>query len=101
MLDQKLGTARFEVSVRGESRCALNKAVIGSSRIGVSGGTCIVKSRKDARRSALFDEVAHNLVVEVLDWRPRDLFSDVFLLLSLQRKFDKDLLQLLVNIINT
>lgn len=60
----------------------------------------IIQGSENTRRSLLFDQVAHDLVIEVLDWRPLDLFPDVLLLLSLERQFDENLLQLLVDIID-
>lgn len=53
---------------------------------------CVVQGSKDTGRSTLFDEVTYDLVVEVFDRRPLNLFTDVFLLLTLQGKLDEDLL---------
>ena len=61
----------------------------------------IVQRRKNARRSTLFDEIAHDLVVEVFDGCPFDLLPNIFLLLRLQSKLNENLLQLLVDIIDT
>ena len=60
----------------------------------------IIKRRKDARGLSFFNKVAYNLVVEVLDGRPLDLFPDVFFLLRLEGKLDEDLLQFLIDVIN-
>jgi len=54
--------------------------------------TGIVESGEDTRRATFFDQVAHNLIVEVLDRSPLDLLPDVFLLFSLEGEFDEDLL---------
>ena len=62
--------------------------------------TCIIKGRKNTRRSLFFDEVADDLVVEVLDGRPLDLLADVLLLLSLEGELDEDLLELLVDVVD-
>ena len=63
--------------------------------------TSIVQCRKNARRSTLLDEIAHDLVVEIFDRCPFDLLPDIFLLLRLQSKFDENLLQLLVDVVDT
>ena len=52
----------------------------------------VVEGGKNARRTTFFDQVAHDLVVEVLDWIPLDLFPNVLLLFSLESEFDEDLL---------
>ena len=52
----------------------------------------VVESGEDARRTTFFYKVAHNLVVEILDWSPLNLLPDVFLLFSLEGEFDEDLL---------
>ena len=100
MLDQKLCSASLEVGVAGEGRSTLDEGVVGGGGIGMGGGTRIVEGSEDAWGTALFDEIAYNLVVKVLDGSPFNLFADVFLLLGLERKFNKDLLQLLVNVVD-
>ena len=60
----------------------------------------IVESRKDARRPFRLNQVAHNLVVEVLDGRPLDLLLSIFFLLLLECQLDKDLLELLIYIVD-
>ena len=52
----------------------------------------IVEGGENSRWTTLFDQVAHDLVVEVLDRSPLDLLPDVFLLFSLEGEFDEDLL---------
>lgn len=47
----------------------------------------------------LFDEITHDLVVEVLNWSPLDALLDVFVLFILQCKLNEDLLELLVHIV--
>ena len=54
--------------------------------------TGVVESGENPRWATLFDQVAHDLVVEVLDRSPLDLLPDVFLLFSLEGEFDEDLL---------
>ena len=66
----------------------------------MSSCTGIIKSRKDSRRAPFFDEVAYNLVVEVFDGIPFNLLSDVFLLLRLQSQFNKNLLELFVDVVD-
>lgn len=60
----------------------------------------VVQSRKYSRRTALFNKVAYNFVIEVFDRCPLDLLSNVLFLFCLQRELDEDLLKLLVDIIN-
>lgn len=47
-----------------------------------------------------FDQIAHNLVVEVLDGGPLNAFPLVLFLFSLQRQLNEELLKLLVNIVD-
>lgn len=61
---------------------------------------CIVERCEDARWALAFDKIANNLVVEVLDGCPLDLFTNVFLLLRLQCQFNEDLLKLLVHVVD-
>lgn len=65
-------------------------------------GCCasVVQGRKDSRRSALFNEITHNFVVEVFDRCPLNLFADIFFLLRLQCELDENLLELLVDVVN-
>ena len=65
------------------------------------GCTRVIESGKYARRSTFFNKVAYNLVVEIFDGRPGNLFSNIFLLFSLQGQFNEDLLKLLVDIVDT
>ena len=44
-----------------------------------------------------FDEVAHDLVVEIVDRGPSDSFLNIFLLFRFQGQLDENLLQLLVD----
>ena len=55
-------------------------------------GASVIESSEDAWRAPLLDEIADNLIVEVLDWRPLDLLADVLLLLRLKSELDEDLL---------
>ena len=55
-------------------------------------GAGVIESSEDAWRAPLLDEIADNLIVEVLDWRPLDLLADVLLLLRLESELDEDLL---------
>lgn len=55
-------------------------------------GAGVIESSEDAWRAPLLDEIADNLIVEVLDWRPLDLLADVLLLLRLKSELDEDLL---------
>ena len=60
----------------------------------------VVKGSENTRWATFFDQVAHDLVVEVLDRGPLDLLPNVFLLLGLEGQFDEDLLQFLVDIVD-
>ena len=60
----------------------------------------VIEGGKNTRWATFFDQVAHDLVVEVLDRIPLDLLPNVLLLLGLEGEFDKDLLQLLVDVVN-
>lgn len=62
--------------------------------------TSVVECSEDSWRTAFFDEVTDDLVVEVLDRVPFDLFADVFFLLSFQGELDEDLLELLVDVVD-
>ena len=66
----------------------------------MSGCTSIIQCGEDARRATLFDKVAYDLVVKVLNRRPLDLLPYVFFLFRLQRQFDKNLLQLLIDVVD-
>lgn len=66
----------------------------------MGGRASIVEGSEYTRRTSFFNEVAHDLIVEVLDRCPLDLFSDIFLLFCLQRQFNEDLLKLLVDVID-
>jgi len=88
------------VRVGGQHCRPLYKAVVSSSRVCVCGCTGIVQSREDSRWSLFFNEVAHNLVVKILDRIPLNLFSNIFFLLGLQCQLDEDLLQLFVDIVD-
>lgn len=100
MLNEKLSTSGLEMRIRRKHRSTLDEAIIRSRRIRMRCSASIIQGSENTRRSLLFDQVAHDLVIEVLDWRPLDLFPDVLLLLSLERQFDENLLQLLVDIID-
>jgi hypothetical protein len=100
MLDKEGGTTRLEMGVGGKTTETLNQRVIGGVRVGVGSRAGIVHSSENARGSLLLDKIAHNLVVEKVDGGPLNALSDVLLLLGLEGQFNKDLLQLLVDIVN-
>ena len=60
----------------------------------------VIEGRENPRWAAFFNQVTHDLVVEILDRGPLNFFPNVFLLFSLEGEFNKDLLQLFVNIID-
>lgn len=100
MLNEELSASGLEMRIRRKHRSTLDEAIIRSRRIRMRCSASIIQGSENTRRSLLFDQVAHDLVIEVLDWRPLDLFPDILLLLSLERQFDENLLQLLVDIID-
>ena len=100
MLDQELSTTGLEVCVGRQGGSTLDEAVVRGSRVGVCGGARVVQRREDTRGTALLDEVAHDLVVEVLDGIPLDLFPNILFLLGLEGELDEDLLQLLVDVVD-
>ena len=63
--------------------------------------TGVVEGCKNAGRTLFFDKVAYDLVVEILDRCPCDLFAHVFLLLGLQGQLNENLLKFLVDIVDT
>jgi len=69
MLDQEFRSSGFELRITDTSQ-TLTKRSIGSDRIGVSGSASVVEGSEDTGRSFLLNQVAHNLVVEIVDWRP-------------------------------
>jgi hypothetical protein len=81
VLDEELAAASLELRVR-ETAKTLGEGVVGGGRVGVSGGASIVESGEDSRRALLLDEVADDLVVEVLDgcplqgWRIGELWME-------------------------
>ena len=84
VLDQELRTTGFEMRVTRKCRCTLDEGVVGGGRVRVCSRTRVVERGENPRRSTFLNEVAYNLVIEVLDWRPLDLLPDVLLLLGLQ-----------------
>ncbi len=100
MADQELSTARFKVRIRGKHGRPLNETVVGRGRIGMSGSASVVESSEDSRWPSFFNEIAHDLVIEVLDRIPFNLFPDVLFLFCLQRKLNKDLLELFVDVVD-
>jgi hypothetical protein len=60
----------------------------------------VIEHGEDAGRGLSFDEVAHDLVVKVLDGLPLDSLLCVLFLLSLECELDEELLQLLVDIVD-
>jgi hypothetical protein len=61
--------------------------------------TCFIHNRDNSfmRR---FNQIANDLIVEVVDVRPFNSFALIFLLFLLQHEFDEKLLQFLVAIID-
>ena len=100
MLDQELSAPGFEVWVTCEARRTLDEGVVSGGRVGVCSRTCVVQRCENTRGSAFLDEIAYDLVVEVLDRRPLDLLANVLFLFGLEGEFNEDLLELLVDVID-
>jgi hypothetical protein len=100
MPDQELRAAGLKVRIGGQRGCTLNEAAVCGRWVRVCSRASVVESGEDSRGAFLFNEVAHDLVVEVLDRRPFDLLSDVFFLFRFQRELDEDLLQFLIDVVN-
>ena len=62
--------------------------------------TSIIESCKDAWRSTFLDEVTYDLVIEIFDGRPLNLFANVLLLFGLECEFDKNLLEFFVHVVD-
>ena len=60
----------------------------------------VIQCRKDSGRSPFFNKVTDNLVVEVFNGRPLNLFSNIFLLFRLESQLYKYLLEFLVDIVD-
>ena len=101
MFDHKLPLSWLEVRVRGESVKSLNKGLVCCARIGVCGRASIIQSCENPWRSFLFYQLTHNLIVEIIDGRPLNLFPCILFLLRLQSQLNEDLLKLLIDIIDT
>lgn len=118
MLDQEFVASRFKVWVGGQHVGSLDERVVSCRWVGVGSCGGVVESCKDTGGTFSFNQLADDCVVKdclisthrtlsihswglTLDRGPLDLLSDVFLLLSFERELDKDLLELLVDVINT
>lgn len=99
MTHEELLSPRLKLRV-GDAAEALDERAVGGGWVGVRGGAGVVEGSKDAWRALLLDQVAYDLVVEVLDRRPLDLLAHVLLLLRLERELNKDLLELFVDIVD-
>ena len=100
MANQELRAAGFEVRVGGEARGALHETVVGSCGIGMGSCTGVVEGGKYAGWSAFFDKITDNLVIEVFDGGPFNLFAYIFLLFSLQSELNENLLQFFVDVVD-
>ena len=100
MTNQELGAARFKVRITGERRCTLYEAIVCGGRVSMCGGTGVVECREYSRGSTFFDEVAYNLVIEIFDRSPFNLFPNIFFLFGFEGQFDKNLLQLFIDIVD-
>jgi len=93
----------------------LDEGVVGRRRVGVRSRGSIIEGSKDTGRSLSFNQFAYNGVVEdcyqlegfstqacpTFDGCPLDLLSHVLLLLCFEGELDEDLLEFLVDIIDT
>ena len=113
MSNQEFASSRLELGIRYSAQ-SLRERSIGSGRIRMRRRTGIIERGKDSRRSFLLDEIADDLIIEVIDRGPLrialrvnrarmgrtrmtdlDLFSYVFLLLGFESELNEDLLQFL------
>jgi len=69
MTDKELGSTRVELRARHSSE-SLSERSIGGGRVGMSGSAGVVEGGEDTRRALLLDEVADDLIVEVVDGSP-------------------------------
>lgn len=60
----------------------------------------IIEGCEDTGRTSFLNEIAHDLVVEVLDRCPLNLFAHVFFLLRFQRQLNEDLLEFFINVVD-
>lgn len=67
----------------------------------MGGGAGVVQGGEDTRGATFLDEVTYDLVVEVFDGVPLDLLPDILLLLGLECQLNENLLQLLVDVVDT
>lgn len=72
----------------------LSECRVCGDRIGVGCCTGIIERSKDARGTFLFDQVADNLVIKVLNWGPFDPLSRIFLLFRFKCELNEDLLRI-------
>jgi len=86
--------------VARKSGASLYETVVGCRRICMRSCRSVVQGSEDSRGATLLDEITDDLVVEVFDFRPLNLLTNIFLLLSLESQLDKNLLQLFVDIID-
>lgn len=61
----------------------------------------VVEGSKDSGRTPFFYEITHDLVVEIFNRGPFDLFPNILLLFRFEGQFDEDLLELLINVVDT
>ena len=92
MLDEELCTASLKMQIASQGRSTLDEAVISRSRVCMSSRAGIIECSEDPRGTTLFDEIADDLVIEILNGRPFDLLPNVLLLLRLECQLDEDLL---------
>lgn len=92
MLHQELATTRLKVRIRCKSGGALDERAISSSWVGVSSSSGIIQGGKNSRWATFFNQIADNLVVEIVDWCPLNLLAYVFLLLGFEGELDENLL---------
>ena len=101
MFDLEGAVKAAEVQVAAERALALlEELLVGTLGLRVDGVADVIEHGEDAGRGLSFDEVAHDLVVKVLDGLPLDSLLRVLFLLSLERELDEELLQLLVDIVD-
>jgi hypothetical protein len=90
---KKLALPRLKVLVAKVTE-TLSKGRVSSTRVCVGGCTGIIESSKDPRRTFLLDQITDNFVIKVLNWRPFNLLSRIFLLFGFEGELNEDLLRI-------
>mmetsp|Transcript_13905 Transcript_13905/g.20952 ORF Transcript_13905/g.20952 Transcript_13905/m.20952 type:complete len:237 (+) Transcript_13905:1481-2191(+) len=100
MLNTESITTHIEMRVIRALGKTLGKRLVSTFSLRVNRTTHIIKHTKHTRWTTAFNQFAHHLVVKVVDRCPLDTFALIFFLFKTQCKLNKDLLKLLVDIVD-